>query len=107
MNAANPATRSSHTPLHFRECFLDADISRLFFLARYHPTNPFVASEWGNVLPEREYFWRCGDSLSQVVRKFVDSTRSDGGDHTLFFLLTPLPTRRFAFFVDDSNVGDR
>ena len=51
VNTARPAAGAAHTGFKLRQRFFDSDASGLRFFARGHPTDPFVASQRGNVLP--------------------------------------------------------
>lgn len=60
MRAAGPTTRSAHSAFQLCESLLNPDNSRLRHFPRGNPTDPLVASERRNILPERQYRWGRG-----------------------------------------------
>ena len=52
MRAAGPTTRPAHSALELREGFLDADIPRFGFFAGGHPTDPLIARQRRDVVPD-------------------------------------------------------
>jgi hypothetical protein len=51
MRATCPTAGAAHSASQFRDRFLYSDNPRLSFLGRDNPTDPFVARERCNILP--------------------------------------------------------
>lgn len=66
MRTSGPTARPAHATRKLRDCFIDADISRLCLLARNDPADPFVLGERRDVIPYHLGFGMSGDSFGQV-----------------------------------------
>lgn len=72
MRTPGPTTRSTHAAFHFGEGLIDTNISGLGSLAGNNPTNPLIASEWRNILPNFDGGRSFNQSFFQVSWHFVD-----------------------------------
>ena len=66
MRAAGPAAGATHAGAHFRNTFSDPNLPRLHLLARGHPTDPLIARQWGNTLPQSGYLFIGVDRLFKI-----------------------------------------
>jgi len=75
MRATRPTTRSSHSFAHFINANFDASLSGFGFLGGTNPTNPFVASQWGERFPKSIRQAISDDCFLKVIWKFVRNIR--------------------------------
>ena len=66
MRAAGPAAGTTHTRVHFRDTFFNPNLSRLRLLAGGNPTDPLIARQWGNTLPQSGYLFIGVDRLFKI-----------------------------------------
>lgn len=77
MRATGPATGSPHTFAHFVETDSDTLVSRFRLGAGDDPTNPLVARERGDVLPQGGHFFIGQNNLFEIRRHFVNCPAGD------------------------------
>ena len=98
MRAPRPAARPAHPLAHFIEPHRDAAIPGLIFLGRNHPTNPLIAHERCNIVPEILRIRIGFDRGAKICRYFMHHAIGgfSFGHGTILanslFLIIPRPT---------------
>ena len=77
VNAANPATGSTHPLNELRNHPSYMILSRFRLLDRNCPTNPLISSERWNIPPCRKRFRRSGESFLQIRWRCMHCSRGD------------------------------
>lgn len=92
MHAAWPAAWSAHAFGELRGGSFEAARASLEEFGVFYPTNPLIAREWRDVVPDGENCFVSGEGFAQIGWKLMDCAAEDflGGHITILHQALPL-----------------